>query len=189
MSRVRCIVALTTIVTWTTITLGIPAPASSHTDLIASTPSDGSRISSAPAEIALEFNADVRSALATVTLTIGQRRVGNLAVTAGERPTLLVAGVDGASLPADVSGDWRLAYRVTSDDGHPITGTLNFTVRIADSSAPATSRAESAPPRPLSRNDRPSDAIGATALIGLLAGLAAVLGCGLLVRARRRGDS
>ena len=41
-------------------------------------------------------------------------------------PTTLVADVPGEGM---AGGAWEVAYRVTSADGHPVQGTLSFTVR------------------------------------------------------------
>lgn len=110
-------------------------PAAAHTGLQSSTPGDGEILTAAPDAISLTFSSAVASEFAQVAVTGPDGQ----SVTAGE------VVIDGAvvSQPISTSGDgaYVVAYRVVSDDGHPVSGQLSFT--LADGAA-----TESAPAQP-----------------------------------------
>lgn len=128
-------------------------PAAAHSDLASSTPADGAQLARPPATVTLRFTDDIEPRFATVTLSAGT----------GE-PAPLPTRVDGSTLTAEpptdtAPGAWRVAYRVVSDDGHPISGVLTFTVATpattptpptaaptASASSPAARRSVSATP-------------------------------------------
>lgn len=99
-------------------------PAHGHAELTSSDPKDGSRLESAPAALSFTFGEQVLEQGNAVTLTdvaSGARlQVGPLEV---DGDTVSVAWPDQS--PA---GQFRAAYRVVSADGHPIAGTITFTV-------------------------------------------------------------
>lgn len=128
------------------------APAMAHTDLESSSPNDGATLSEVPASIDLTFSESVLSeGAAIVVRTDTDTPVDVGAVT-----------VDGATVsvawPADAdSGRFNVAWRVVADDGHPIEGTLSFTIE-APSPAPtsASPTATSASPSPTSTSASPA---------------------------------
>ena len=98
------------------------ASAWAHAALLGSEPPDGSVLAAAPAEVALQFGEPVAP--------ISFRLLGS-----GGAPSVPLAGAvadDGrvrAPLPADLGrGGYLLSYRVTSADGHPVTGTIAFAI-------------------------------------------------------------
>lgn len=101
-------------------------PVSAHSSLVGSTPADGARLDGAPSRVRLVFDKDIAARFATVTLTHGTRSV--------EMRTTVRGGLVVSTVPArladqaDPAGRWRVSYRVVSDDGHPIAGTMGFTV-------------------------------------------------------------
>lgn len=120
---------------WIAVVLGcvlgvfiLPPPAAAHTELISSDPAADATLSRPPARITLTFNEPMEPRLAVVTLTIGKRDPDRLDVTAGADATELVATV-----PDGIAQDtrWRVAFRVTSADGHPVQGDLAFSVKSA----------------------------------------------------------
>lgn len=115
-----------------------PTKAAAHSDLTASSPTAGS--SGAPPEaVVLTFSDEVEPTFARVTLAVD-----------GAKPVTLPSKVTGSEVRAtpteidrnDAQQEWKVAYRVVSGDGHPITGTLSFTVE------PATNTQESATQEP-----------------------------------------
>lgn len=105
----------------------MPAPpAAAHTDLVGSDPAADSTLREAPDQVTLRFNEPMEPRLAKVALTTPDQDAAELPVTAGSEPTTLVADIPGEGM---AGGAWDVAYRVTSADGHPVQGTLSFTVR------------------------------------------------------------
>ena len=103
------------------LSLLVAAPASAHNSLVGTDPADGSTVSATPAAVVLTLN-EPAVALGTqvvVTGPQGQASVGAARLVDATVRQELVAGA-----PA---GRYTVSWRVTSDDGHPITGTLSFT--------------------------------------------------------------
>lgn len=129
-------------------------PASAHTRLQSSDPADGTSVPTAPARVSLTFNEDMQVGFSTVTL-IGPDgaayQTGDVAADGGTVSTAL--------LPLGPAGRYEIGYRVVSEDGHPVTGSVAFTLTApgpaaavavpttaaAPSSGPATSSADPAP--------------------------------------------
>lgn len=106
-----------------TIVLVSASPAAAHDELISSTPASGSQLSEAPAEISLTFSADVLTIGAAVIVADGAGRdwaVGEPTVQSGTVTVEL-----GAGMP---EGGYQIRWRVVSEDGHPISGLVPFTV-------------------------------------------------------------
>jgi copper resistance protein C len=164
------------------------APAGAHAELESSDPKDGATLAAAPAAITLTFGEQILSEGNAMTLTD---------VASGTRLDLGPVRVDGDTVSvswptSSPAGDFRAAYRVVSADGHPIDGTITFTVRqavgeVEASAAAAPSASTSAGP---STNPAPvADDAGAGPLgwvlgIGLALLLGAVAGTWVMRRTR-----
>ena len=97
--------------------------AAAHSAVISSTPENGAQIAAAPDRVSLTFNEALQEKFASLTV-VGPD--GNL-WSKGD-PT--VQG-DSISVPLDglgPVGDYTIAFRVTSADGHPVSGTRTFTL-------------------------------------------------------------
>jgi methionine-rich copper-binding protein CopC len=135
------------------------APAVAHSDLESSDPQDGATLASAPAAITLVFNEEILPEGNAVTLTD---------VAADERLPVGPVEVDGDTVSvtwpeSSPAGEFRAAYRVVSADGHPINGTITFTVEQAvgvESASPSASPsvAPSAESTPTTSATAPSSA-------------------------------
>jgi copper resistance protein C len=172
---------------------GLTPPAAAHSDLVASTPADGTSLEALPARVELQFNQDIAPQFAAVTLT---------PVDTGSAPATLQVSVSGPMVTAEVPASlqaapsWRLGYRVTSADGHPIEGTIDFNVKeskptpdgraspgAGPSAAPTPgSTSPSEPPSSSGENGSPWSS---TVLIGLIAAIGTA---GALVLLRRRAE-
>ena len=109
--------------------LGAAAVAHAHAHLVESVPADKSRVA-APAAVQLKFNEAVK--LTALTLQQGKEAAKPLApLPARASATMSVP------LPALAAGDYVVEWRVAGDDGHIMSGKLNFTV---DPAAAATGK-------------------------------------------------
>ncbi len=113
--------------------------ASAHTRLLSSDPADGASLDAAPAQVSLEFNETMQADFSTITV-IGPDG------TAYQSGTVTA---DGAVVRTEVSplgpaGRYEIGYRGISEDGHPFTGSVAFTLTTA-AAAPTTAAAAAAP--------------------------------------------
>ena len=102
------------------------APASAHAALQETTPADGSTLDTPPEQVSFRFNESMLGFGVTVrvtgpggSVTTGKATVKAKVVTQRLQPDL-------------VPGVYRVAWRVASKDGHPISGTSRFTIAAAD---------------------------------------------------------
>ena len=111
------------------------SPALAHDALIASNPAAGAALSEAPAQLVLTYNAEIASIGAEVAITApdGASALGGDLTIAGTEVTVPLA-------PDLANGAYAIAWRVTSSDGHPISGELAFTLDapVAETTEPAT---------------------------------------------------
>lgn len=101
-----------------------------HSELISSTPTDGEALASVPSTVTLQFNEAISPAGLQVVAQGPQGPV-----------TLGTPVIEGATVqvpwPGDApGGDYRVAYRVVSADGHPIDGSLGFSYPQVAATAP-----------------------------------------------------
>jgi len=102
----------------------VAGPASAHDELLNATPRDGATVDQLPSEIQLAFDRSVLPDLSVVRVT----GPGGEALATGT-PTVAGTVVTQRTAGRAPAGDYRLAYRVVSADGHPVTGGWTFTVR------------------------------------------------------------
>ncbi|MGY1741105.1 MULTISPECIES: copper resistance CopC family protein [unclassified Blastococcus] len=99
------------------------APASAHDALVAATPADGGAVPTAPAAVTLQFSGVVQELGAEVVVT----GPDGAAVGRGE-PQVVDATLTQPLAPGLPAGTYSVAWRVTSADGHPVSGSTAFTV-------------------------------------------------------------
>jgi methionine-rich copper-binding protein CopC len=98
------------------------APAAAHDEIVGTTPADGSTVETAPDEVVLTF-AEPAAALGTQVVVTGPD-----AVTVSQGDVRLVGTTVVQPLVGTrPAGAYRVDWRVTSVDGHPVTGTFTFT--------------------------------------------------------------
>ena len=171
-------------------------PAAAHTGLQSSTPADGETLTVAPDAVTLTFSSAVASEFAQIAVTGPDGE----SVTSGE------ATIDGAvvsrSVSASGNGAYVVAYRVVSDDGHPVSGQLTFiltgTGGAATESAPAEPTLVNTPAptpdtetvvSPAADGDTDNDAGSSWGLWVMLAAVAVVLVAGTWLALRRRSST
>ncbi|MEJ8280352.1 copper resistance CopC family protein [Pseudonocardia spirodelae] len=123
------------------------APAWAHTELESSSPAADARVATAPTTVTLTFSEAVPAATARVTVTGPGGTDYAAGPATGDEGTLTVP-----LRPLGAAGGYTITYRVVSDDGHPVSGTVPFTLTApgpgaaaaTPSAAPATSAAAAA---------------------------------------------
>jgi methionine-rich copper-binding protein CopC len=118
--------------------------ASAHTVLVSSNPAGGATLSAPPSTVRLTFNEDVRApAYVVVTGPGGTRIDSGAAKILGETVTEQLR-------PGSAAGTYTIAYRVVSEDGHPIEAKLTYRLaRAATATTPRpTAAATPAPATP-----------------------------------------
>ncbi|GII62729.1 copper resistance protein C [Sphaerisporangium krabiense] len=161
--------------------LGV-APASAHNALTGSDPKDGARFSAMPGYATLTFDQSVRADFAQMALTGPGGAVAKLTVRVADNDVI-------AALPASAApGDYVIGYQILSNDGHPVTGKIGFTVTGAASAAPAAPQSPAAPETPpagtVAAGSVPPPSNGGW-VWGLLAAALLVSGLGIRVVARQ----
>ncbi|MFC0452415.1 copper resistance CopC family protein [Rhodococcus jostii] len=109
------------------------APAMAHAALSGSNPADGAQIDTAPDQVTLTFNENIQPSFVTL-------KVVGADGTQWGKSEPVVTGRD-VSVDLDGLGDagqYTVAFRVVSDDGHPIEGTYNFQLTQASTGAATT---------------------------------------------------
>ena len=105
--------------------------ASAHSVPTGSVPADGSSVEQGPERASITFNEALQESFATMTV-VGPD--GNLWSKGDPK-------VEGATVSVAVgelgpTGSYTIAYRVTSADGHPVSGTRTFTLTKAGTGTP-----------------------------------------------------
>ncbi|GAA1427147.1 hypothetical protein GCM10009616_03500 [Microlunatus lacustris] len=103
------------------------APAAAHNSFVGSDPADGATVPRTPGAVVLTFD---QPAVALGTQVVVTGPDGPASTGAAE---LVDATVRQPLVPGAPAGVYTVNWRVTSSDGHPITGTLTFTADAAGS--------------------------------------------------------
>jgi copper transport protein len=123
---------------WLFLALGCVA-ASAHATLIRSEPADGAILDESPRRLVLTFNEPVSPLVLRLVAADGTATPLEGATLADQTLTV--------ELPALADGGYVASWRVVSSDGHPIGGSVVFSVGAGG--APAIRPADDAPDRPL----------------------------------------
>ncbi|WP_410586970.1 copper resistance protein CopC [Amycolatopsis sp. lyj-23] len=124
-----------------TVLLGAP-PAAAHSVLVSSSPAAGASVAAGPAEAVLEFNEPVENRFTELSV-LGPDGASHW--EAG--PVSVVdARVSAPLRPLGPAGTYAIRYRVTSADGHPVSGTVVFRLTVAGPGAALPAVAAVAPP-------------------------------------------
>jgi len=149
--------------------LGAATTASAHSQLERTDPADGSQIAVLPDQITLTFNQNVLG-IGDVLQVTGPGG----SVSAGA-PTVVDNQVTQAIQPGSAAGSYTVLWRVTSADGHPISGRFAFTAAAGSSGTAVTSTAAGGP-------TAASDVVGEAGAGGVDAALVWLLiVCGVVV--------
>jgi copper resistance protein C len=155
--------------------IGGASTAYAHTQLINSVPAAGTSLERTPGSIQLSFTEPIDARLASVVV-VGPKGE-NLAVgQARQSGSGLMQPITASREPGRV----RVAYRVISLDGHPVSDSFSFTVQKGDPNAPVAPQAQSTP-----GGTAGGDTGLNTGLVGGAVAVLALLVVGALVARRR----
>lgn len=108
--------------------------ASAHATLVSTDPGDGSVLATAPKSVHLRFNEAVTPAAVRVIDAAGKTRDDVTVRAAGDSIVI--------TLPDDLPrGTQVVSYRVTSEDGHPVAGSMVFSIGTVTGAAANERRA------------------------------------------------
>jgi len=171
-----------------------PAPAWAHNELRSSDPADGAALASAPTQVMLAFAERLDQKYTQINVTDR----AETSVVAGEPAVTGNRAVQ--RLGALTAGEYTVGFRVVSVDGHPVQGSVTFTLTAptAASTPPAavtpTPAADPATPTsgpgsvaatPVAETEPGAGGAGSVAVV-LIAAVAAIGVAAALLR-RRRG--
>ncbi|MCK0110611.1 copper resistance protein CopC [Ornithinimicrobium sp. F0845] len=112
-------------------------PASAHDTLTDSSPSEGEVLQEVPTELRLTFSGEISDLGVQFVVTGPEGRD----VVQGT-PTVDGTAVTQALAEELADGDYEAAWRVTSSDGHPISGIITFTIEAGSANETATGTPE-----------------------------------------------
>lgn len=145
--------------------------ASAHAARISADPPENAELTAGPQRVSATFNEQMQPEFAAMTV-VGPD--GNL-WSVGE-PEVTGAVMSIGVRPLGPAGTYTVNYRVTSADGHPVSGSWTFRLTVAATGTPGPSAAKPA---------EPSGDGGIPVWPFLVAG-AVIIGGGILWTARRR---
>lgn len=108
--------------------------ASAHAALIATDPVDGSEVAQGPERVQLTFNEAISPSFATLTVVGPDDRLWSKGDVTVEGSSISIAVGDLGPV-----GEYHIAYRVTSADGHAVQGINSFTLTQEGSGTPGAS--------------------------------------------------
>lgn len=177
LARLMRVLAVASI-TAATLLLGA-APAAAHARLVDSDPPDGASLATAPERVTLTFNERMQQEFTTVTV-VGpdgsQWQTGEIVV---DGPTITAT-----VRPLGPAGQYQIGYRVVSDDGHPVQGSVSFTLTAPGPGA-ATAASTSAPePAAAAPDQAQPEADGGVPVWPWVAGAVVLVALGVVVALR-----
>lgn len=159
-----------------------PGIALAHNVLVGSDPANGSKVDVGPSRIVLRFDLPVQEGFNTVTLIgpDGAHYEDGAATVDGSN----VSVAAGALGPA---GLYRVGYRVVSDDGHPVSGSVSFTLTKAGTGSGHPGPAGSSPPPETDSGAAAEDGSGGVPVWAWIVGAVVLVvgGAGVALRAGR----
>lgn len=163
--------------------VALPTTAFAHDVLERTNPADGTSVTNLPESVVLTFSEAPLAIGAQVVVT------GPKGAASSGAPKISGRDVTQAIAPDAPGGDYTVTYRITSDDGHPVTGTISFHATIGlDGSTAAKGATVHVAPRP-STDDAQSSLL--VPILLTVVGTVVLLGIGgfLVLRGREADRS
>jgi hypothetical protein len=153
-------------------------PAGAHASQTGSTPKAGAVLQVPPETVTVEFD----SPLMEIGAAIVVRTAEGVTVSAPQ-PTIRRSSITVDVQPDAPPGDYTVAYRVVSKDGHTVTSTFEYTVAGEPASAePSTSTSSEPAGSPASTSSAPAaSTLAVTEQATTSVPVPAIVGIGLLV--------
>jgi len=170
-------------------------PASAHDVLRSTDPADGTVVDRLPDRVVLTFD---EPALAIGTEVVVTGPAGPVS----DGPPQLVDAEVRQPVRAGPAGRYTVLWRVTSADGHPVSGTFAFTTQQGSAASPTAMPGTTTAPSTSSASTKTPTSVPATspsatpqtaglpgpAVVAVLAGVVALLALGWWVFRRRRAQ-
>jgi copper resistance protein C len=171
---------LTVLAVLVVVVLGAPLTASAHDVLETSTPAADSTVERMPPSVTLTFT--------EAPLSIGTQVVvtGPSGAVQQGAPTIEGGVVTQAISSSAPAGSYTVAYRVTSDDGHPVTGSFAFIATTGLDGSTAAPVAPAEQPGATGSTSDDSSSFPLAAVMLSIAGTLVLLGVGGFVALRAR---
>lgn len=169
---------LATMIGALTLVVVATVPASAHNSLVSTAPAAEAAVDRTPERVVLTFD---EPALALGTQIVVAGPTGPVQVGS---PQLVDNTVSQALQPGAPAGSYTVTWRVTSVDGHPVSGSYAFT---ASAAGPTAGAAPTADPTPPPTPDADASGTPNRTLAGLWVAIGLVLlAAALMLRWRRR---
>lgn len=162
--------------------VAVPTTALAHDVLQSTNPRDGASLAQLPKEVTLTFE--------EAPLQLGSQVVvtGPSGPAASGAPKIEGNVVTQALSPTAPAGDYTVSYRVSSDDGHPVTGTFRFhAAKGLDGSTAAAAAGAQGQPVQASPTSQDTKGTSLAPILVTVIGLLVVLGVGGFLLLRSRG--
>jgi copper resistance protein C len=121
------------------VAIGLAPVASAHAVLLATDPARGATLATGPAQVSATFNEPLQTAFAAMTVVGPDANLWSI----GD-PRLDGAVISVALRPLGPAGTYTVNYRVTSADGHVVTGSWTFELTTPGSGTPGPPAASTA---------------------------------------------
>jgi copper transport protein len=104
--------------------LAAPRQAEAHASLLSSTPANGAVLSSSPLQVRLVFSEPIVADLSHVILASSSGRLVKLESRGDPHDVHAIL----AALPSLAKGGFRIDWHIISADGHPVAGSISFSI-------------------------------------------------------------
>jgi methionine-rich copper-binding protein CopC len=159
------------------------APALAHARLLNSDPADGASLDAGPQRVSLTFSDAMTGEFDAITIVGPDEKQYQTGDVSAEGNTVSIA-----VQPLGPAGLYDIGYRVVSADGHPVEGSLSFTLTTPGPAAATTNtapaQAPAATPAPAAAPAAPDNDSGGMPLWPWLVGAIVLIGAGVVVALR-----
>jgi methionine-rich copper-binding protein CopC len=159
--------------------VALPAVAAAHAVLVSTDPARDAKLARGPERVSATFNEQLQADFAAMTVVGPDARLWSIGETRVDGAT-----ADVAVRPLGPTGTYTVHYRVTSADGHVVSGSWPFELTVAgtgEPGPPVTDRPDATPALPR----RYADPEGDLPIWPFVAGAVALVGAGLWFTRRR----
>lgn len=170
--QIRALLLGLLLVVW--VPVAAAGPASAHVHFVSISPAVDATLTKAPTQVVVTFDNALTPGLSKVTVKspVGADVTQGKATEAGPLVTQ-------ALLPDLPGGTYTIAWKIVSDDGHPVSGRSSFTVQTNGASPLASTTTSTAPSISPSPTAPVATAIASPSTTGSASGTSGGLGSGV----------